>query len=105
MIAGRRISRLALRRLRYFLALSVVASCAAHAQESKAQVAAKRAYTAMAARYFAVLLKPSMNPALGDECAREKPELGRPDLTLNMQTRSNEPWNPRICYWKKTPER
>lgn len=56
----------------------------------------------MRAIAIVVLLETSMLPATFDECAKARPDLGRPDRVTSKQQRSNEPWHHRTCYWRTT---
>lgn len=46
------------------------------------------------------LLEPSTRPADADECERAHPARGRPEMTVNIRYRSNEPYQRRLCWWR-----
>lgn len=46
-----------------------------------------------------VLLEPSSSPATFEECARARPELGRPMSVVSLQNGTGTPWHHRMCIW------
>lgn len=69
--------------------------------EIEARKAHRKALSDFADRYHAEMLENSMRPASPEECQVAHPARGRPDLTISWQSRSNEPYHHRICYWKR----
>ena len=51
---------------------------------------------------FCLLLENSSSPASLIECARARPDLGKPSFTISHRARTGEPWYWRTCFWKET---